>query len=192
MHTFTMMCTNDVFRGESSTMTQLPKRVSCLLHESRIYLDPTILPICTASNKIMQDDNGLNMNERVLHVNGIMHDIKRSCILTLECWMEDSHMMEDSLASRSFSDGIQLNRPKGVEWLNKIFRRHISNLESDLLETGPFNFGQPPRPFFSSQTGGNGFGERIDSRDSLASNRSKQPDSTALKKETKESSTSQR
>ena len=48
IHTVTMMMgTNDVSRGESRKMTKLPEKVSCLLQEARIYLDPTILTICT-------------------------------------------------------------------------------------------------------------------------------------------------
>ena len=33
------------------------------------------------------------------------------------------------------SDGIHFDRPRGVEWLNDVFQRHISALEAELLET---------------------------------------------------------
>ena len=48
IHTVTMiMGTNDVSRGEARKMTRLPEKVSCLLQEMRIYLDPTMLTLCT-------------------------------------------------------------------------------------------------------------------------------------------------
>ena len=49
------------------------------------------------------------------------------------------------------SDGIHFDRPRGVEWLNDVFQRHISALEADLLETAQFTFGPPPNPLSSPQ-----------------------------------------
>ena len=62
--------------------------------------------------------------------------------------------MEDSLPGGCSSDAIYFDQPKGVELLNKVFQRHINNLESDLLETGQFIFGPPPRPLSSQLAGG--------------------------------------
>ena len=50
--------------------------------------------------------------------------------------LDAAHMMEDSSPNGSSSDGIQFDRFEGMEWLNKIFQRHVSSLESDLLDTG--------------------------------------------------------
>ena len=58
-------------------------------------------------------------------------------------------MMEDSLLENSSSDGIHFDKPRGTEWLNGVFPRHINFLESDLVETGQFTFGLPPIPSFS-------------------------------------------
>ena len=63
--------------------------------------------------------------------------------------LDAAHMMEDSLPNGSSSDGIQFDRFEGMEWLNKIFQRHVSSLESDLLDTGQFIFCPPPRLLFS-------------------------------------------
>ena len=53
---------------------------------------------------------------------------------------------EKSLLPLTLLDVIHFDRPKGLEWLNNVFQRHIISLESDLLEAGHFTFGPPPRP----------------------------------------------
>ena len=42
-----MMGTNDVSRGETKKTMRLPEKVSCIHEELRVYLDPTVLAICT-------------------------------------------------------------------------------------------------------------------------------------------------
>ena len=59
-----MMGTNDVSRGESRNMMRLLGKVSCILEELRIYLDPNVLTICTVLYNMMADQNAMNMNER--------------------------------------------------------------------------------------------------------------------------------
>ena len=44
-------------------------------------------------------------------------------------------MMEDSLPGGYSSDDIHFDHFKGTVWLNKVFEKHINNLESELLET---------------------------------------------------------
>ena len=47
MYTVTlMMGTNDVSRGESRKVMRLQEKMSCILEELRVYLDPAILTIC--------------------------------------------------------------------------------------------------------------------------------------------------
>ena len=68
------------------------------------------------------------------------------------------------------SDGIHFDWPRGLEWLNDVFQRHISALEADLLETAQFTFGPPPNPpFLASKTLSSRLGTRVDSRDSSRS-----------------------
>ena len=65
IHTFTiMMGRNDVSRGESRKMTQLPEKLGCLLREVEICLDPKILKICTMPYNLQFDDIELNMKAR--------------------------------------------------------------------------------------------------------------------------------
>ena len=58
--------------------------------------------------------------------------------------------------------GFIFDRPRGVEWLNDVFQRHINALETELLETAQVTFGPPPNPPFfnsralSSRLGGGG------------------------------------
>ena len=48
MYTVTlMMGTNDVSRGESRKVMRLHEKMSCILEELRIQMDPAILTICT-------------------------------------------------------------------------------------------------------------------------------------------------
>ena len=49
--------------------------------------------------------------------------------------LDVADMMDRSFLDDASSDGIHFDRPKGLEWLNCVFQRHIKALESDLLET---------------------------------------------------------
>ena len=175
MYTVTlMMGTNDVSRGESSKMMRLHDKVSCILEELRIYLDPAVLTICTVPYNMMYDQNARDMNERVRHINGIIRQIQQKSVLPVRL-LEVARMMEDSLPEDSSSDGIHFDRPRGTEWLNGVFQKHINFLESDLVETGQFTFGPPPKPSF--------FPAR--------SSRSRQLGSTPMERDEAEFSTSQ-
>ena len=49
IYTITLMLgTNDVSRGEQKKVMRLQEKISCILEELRIYLDPAILTICTS------------------------------------------------------------------------------------------------------------------------------------------------
>ena len=106
--------------------------------------------------------------------------------------LDVAHMMEDSLPDGCSTGDIHFDRPKVVEWLNKVFRKDVNSLESALLETGQFTFGPTPRPpFFPVRPVEDRLGKRIDSRDSSASSRSRQPGSKFLEKDMRKSSTPQ-
>ena len=59
-------------------------------------------------------------------------------------------MMERSLPDDASSDGIHFDRPRGMEWLNGVFQKHINFLESDMLERAHFTFAPPIPPFFAT------------------------------------------
>ena len=67
--------------------------------------------ICTMPFIVMLDDNGLNINERVRHINEIILEIQMGSILPLRL-LDDAHMMQDSLTSGCSYDGIHLIDPK--------------------------------------------------------------------------------
>ena len=81
--------------------------------------------------------------------------------------LDVAEQMEQSFHEDASSDGIHFDRPRGVEWLNDVFQRHISALEADLLETAEFTFGPPPNPpFLASRDMSSRLGAMVDSRDS--------------------------
>ena len=141
-----MMATNDVSRDEYRKMMRLPGKVNCILEVLRIYLDPLVLTICTVPYNMMPDQNAKSMNERVRHIKDVIREKQKKINLPVRL-VDFARIMEDSLPHGSPSDGIHFDKPKGVEWLNGVFQRHINDLESDRLETGQFTFVPPPRLF---------------------------------------------
>ena len=165
------MGTNDVSRGEMRKMMRLQDKVSCILEELRIYLDPTVLTICTVPYIMMADQNAMNMNERVRHFNDTIRQMKKRSVLPARLLVV-ARTMEDSLPQNSSSDGIHFDKFRASEWLNGVFQRHIIKLESDLVETNQFIFGPPPRlSLFSVRPVADRLGGRIDSRVSSRSSR---------------------
>ena len=139
-------------QGESRKMTRLQDRVSCILEELRIYLEPTVLTICTVPYNMMADQNAREMKDRVQNINEIIRQIQQRSVLPMRV-LDVARMMEDSLPEDASSDGIHFDRPRGTEWLNGVFQRHINFLESDLVETRQVTFGLPPiPPFFSARS----------------------------------------
>ena len=91
-----MMRTNDVSRGESRKMMRLQDKVSCILEELRVYLDPAVLTICIVSYNMMADQNSMSMNERVRHINEIIRHIQQRSVLPVRL-LDVARMMEHSL-----------------------------------------------------------------------------------------------
>ena len=146
IYTVTMlMGIKDVSRGEARIMTRLQDKVSCILEELRFYLEPAILTICTIPYNMMADQNAREMSERMRNINEIIRQIQQRSVLPMRV-LGVERMMEDSLPEDASSDGITFDWPRGTEWLNGVFQRHVNFLESDLLEMGQFTFGPPPIP----------------------------------------------
>ena len=78
-----MMGTNDVSRGEPRKMMRLQDKVSCILEDLRIYLEPAVLIICTVPYNMMADQNARAMNERVRMINEIIRQIQQRISLPL-------------------------------------------------------------------------------------------------------------
>ena len=74
--------------------------------------------------------------------------------------------------------------------MNEVFQRHLSALEADLLETAQFTIGPPANPpFLASRT--LSLGERVNSRDSSRSSRTRLPGAAPMEAEEATSPTPQ-
>ena len=147
MYTVTLlMGTNDVSRGEIRKVMRLHDKMSCILEELRIQMDPAILTVCTIPYNMMADQHAVEMNEKVRVLNGIIKQIHQRSVLPIRL-LDVADQMELSFPEDASSDGIHFDRPGGMEWLNDVLQRHINELEADLLETARVTFGPPPNPF---------------------------------------------
>ena len=132
MYTATLtMGTNDVSRGESRKVMKLHE-MSCILQDLRIWFDPAILTICTVPYNKMFDQHAMELNEKVRNINGEIRQIQQRSLLPVRL-LDVADLMEQSLPRDASSDGIHFDTPKGTEWLNGVFQRHINQLESDLI-----------------------------------------------------------
>ena len=186
-----MMGTIDVSTGESRKVMRLHDKISCILEELRNQMDPAILTFCTIPYNMKADQHAMEMNEKVRNLNEIIRQIQQRSVLPVRL-LDVADVMERSFPEDASSDGIHFDRPRGVEWLNNVFQRHISTLEADLLETAQFTFGPPPTPpFFATRPLSSRLGARVDSRDSSRSSRTRLPGSMPMKAKEAESSTPQ-
>ena len=192
MYTVTlMMGTNDVSRGELRKVMRLPDKMSCILEELRIQMDPAIPTVCTSPYNMMADQHAMEMNEKVRVLNEIIKQIHQRSVLPIRL-LDVGDQMEQSFPEDASSDGIHFDRPRGVEWLNDVFQRHINELEADLLKTARFTFGPPPNPpFLATRPLSSRLGAGVNSRDSSRSSRTRLPGSTPREAEEAESSTPQ-
>ena len=126
MYTVTlMMGTNDMSRGESRKVMRLHDKMSCILEELRIHMDPAILTYCTTTYNMKADQHAMEMNEKVRNLNEIFRQIHQRSVLPVRL-LDVADQMERSFPEDASSDGIHFDRPRGVEWLNDVFQRHIS------------------------------------------------------------------
>ena len=197
MYTVTlMMGTNDVSRGELRKVMRLHDKISCILEKLRIQMDRAILIVCAISYNLMADQHAMEMNEKVRVLNGIIKQIHQRSVLPIRLLDVADHM-EQSFPEDASSDGIHFDRPRGVEWLNDVFQRHINEkqdlqIKADLLETARVTFGPPTNPpFLATRPLSSRLGAGVNSRDSSRSSRTRLPGSTPMEAEEAESSTPQ-
>ena len=191
VYTVTLMVgTNDVSRGEARKITRLHDKVSCLLEELRIQMDPILLTICTVPYNMMFDQHALEMNEKVRNLNKVIRDIHRKSVLPVRLLDVAERMEKEGFPEDTSSDGIHFDRPRGAEWLNDVFQEHINALEADLLETAQFTLGPPPNPPFLALRALSGrLGPRVDTRDSSRSSQTRLQSATPMESEEVTSST---
>ena len=191
VYTVTLMVgTNDVSRGEARKITRLHDKVSCLLEELRIQMDPILLTICTVPYNMMFDQHALEMNEKVRNLNKVIRDIHRKSVLPVRLLDVAERMEKEGFPEDTSSDGIHFDRPRGAEWLNDVFQEHINALEADVLETAQFTLGPPPNPpFLASRALSGRLGTRVDTRDSSRSSQTRLQSATPMESEEVTSST---
>ena len=187
-----MIGTNDVSRGESRKVMRLHDKMSCILEELRIQMDPAILTVCTIPYNMKADQHAMEMNTKVRNLNEIIRQIHQRSVLPVGLLDVAEQMERSVFPDDASSDEIHFDRPKGEEWLNDVFQRHISALEAELLETAQVTFGPPPNPpFFNSRTLSSRLGTTADSRDSSRSSRTRLPGAAPMEAEEATSSTPQ-
>ena len=185
-----MIGTNDVSRGEARKITRLYDKMSCLLEELRIQMDPILLTVCTVPYNMMFDQHALEMNEKVRNLNKVIREIHRKSVLPVRLLDVAERMEKKGFPEDTSNDGIHFDRPRGAEWLNDVFQEHINTLEADLLETAQFTLGPPPNPpFLASRALAGCLGTRVDTRDSSRSNQTRLQSATPMESEEVTSST---
>ena len=191
VYTVTLMIgTNDVSRGEARKITRLHDKMSCLLDELRIQMDPILLTVCTVPYNMMFDQHALEMNEKVRNLNKVIRDIHRKSVLPVRLLDVAERMEKKGFPEDTSNGGIHFDRPRGAEWLNDVFQEHINTLEADLLETAQFTLGPPPNPpFLASRALSGRLGPRVDTRDSSRSNQTRLQSATPMESEEVTSST---
>ena len=89
------------------------------------------------------DQHAMEMNTKVRNLNEIIRQINRRSVLPVGLLDVAEQMELSAFPDDASSDGIHFDRPRGVEWLNDVFQRHISALEAELLDTAQVTFGPP-------------------------------------------------
>ena len=189
VYTVTLMIgTNDVSRK----VMKLHDKMSCILEELRIQMDPAILTVCTIPYNLKADQHAMEMNTKVRKLNEIIRQIHQRSVLSVGLLDVAEQKERSDFPDDASSDGIHFDRPRGVEWLNDVFQRHISALEAELLETAQVTFGPPPNPpFFNPRALSSRLGATADSRDSSRSSRTRLPGAAPMEAEEATSSTPQ-
>ena len=83
-YTVTLMVgTNDVSRGEARKVTRLHEKMSCILEEIRIQMDPAILTVCTVPYNMGADQHAVEMNTKVRGLNEAIRKVHQRSVLPL-------------------------------------------------------------------------------------------------------------
>ena len=114
-------------------MTRLHDKMSCILEEIRIQMDPAILTVCTVHYNMGADQHAVEMNTKVRSLNETIRKLHQRSVLPLGLLDVAEQMELSTFPDDASADGIHFDRPRGLEWLNNVFQRHICALEAELL-----------------------------------------------------------
>ena len=121
MYTVTLMTgTNDLSRGESRKVMRLHDKMSCILEELRIQMDPAILTICTIPYNMKADQHAMEMNEKVRNLNEKVRQIHQRSVLPVRL-LDVADLMERSFPEDASSVGIHFDRPRGCGVVEQCF-----------------------------------------------------------------------
>ena len=82
VYTVTLMIgTNDVSRGEPRKVMRLHDKMSCILEELRIEMDPVLLTVCIVPYNMKADQNATEMNAKVRYLNEVIRQIRQRSVL---------------------------------------------------------------------------------------------------------------
>ena len=76
-----MIGTNDVSRGESRKVMRLHDKMSCILEELRVQMDPAILTVCTIPYNMKADQHAMELNTKVQNLNEVIRQIHQRIVL---------------------------------------------------------------------------------------------------------------
>ena len=79
----------------------LHDKMSCILEELRIQMDPAVLNLCTIPYKMMADQHAMEMNEKVRVLNGIIKQIHQRSVLPIRL-LNVADQMEHSFPEDAF------------------------------------------------------------------------------------------
>ena len=104
-----MIGTNDVSRGESRKVMRLHDKLSCILEELRIQMDPAVLTVCTIPFNMKADQNAMEMNTKVRNLNEVVRQIHQRSVLPIGL-LDVAEQMGRSFPDDACSDGIHFDR----------------------------------------------------------------------------------
>ena len=82
VYTVTLMIgTNEVSRGEPRKVTRLHDKMSCILEELRIQMDPVLLTVCTVPYNMKADQNETEMKAKVRNLNEVIRQIHQRSVI---------------------------------------------------------------------------------------------------------------
>ena len=87
VYTVTLMIgTNVTSRGESRKVMRLHDKMSCILEELQIQMDPVILTVCIIPYNMKADQQAMEMNTKVRNLNDVSGKYIKGVPFLSDCW----------------------------------------------------------------------------------------------------------